>query len=52
MKEILRNLDKALTIDPGRRLDKGECKWFNKIKYVKILHVCNRERVIAMTTWV
>jgi hypothetical protein len=34
MKEILRKLDKALIIDRGRHLDKGECKWFNKIEYV------------------
>jgi hypothetical protein len=34
MKEILRYPDKALIIDPGRHLDKGEFKWFNKIEYV------------------
>lgn len=31
MKEMLRYPDKAVIIDPGIRLDKGECKWFNKI---------------------
>jgi hypothetical protein len=31
---ILRYPDKALIIDAGRHLDKGECKWFNKIEYI------------------